>query len=113
MPRPVLMSIYGTSGGNPYFALELVRATERKEPLKIPNSLRALLGERLDDLPAETLDVLLHAAALAEPTEALLDQAHDDPRVVADGLQVAALHRVVTLDGSAIRFTHPLLASLC
>ena len=113
VPRPVLMSIYGTSGGNPYFALELVRATEREEPLKIPNSLRALLGERLDDLPAETLDVLLHAAALAEPTEALLDQAHDDPRVVADGLQVAALHRVVTLDGSAIRFTHPLLASLC
>ena len=71
---PTLREIHATSGGNPLFALELVRAlpddsTDRRSGarLVVPKSLRDLVGARISELPDETREVLLLASALADP----------------------------------------------
>lgn len=59
LPRPQLMRLHGASGGNPYFALEIVRAFEDSPTgpewgaaLPVPESLGALLRSRIDVLSA-------------------------------------------------------------
>ena len=58
-PRPVLRRIHDTSGGNPFFALELARALGRVEPpapgepLPVPDTLHELVENRLAGLPED------------------------------------------------------------
>lgn len=115
-PRPVMRRLHQTSGGNPFFALELARALARREselapgePLPIPRTLGELVRERLAELPEETLGALLAAAAHPEPTMALIDAV-----VGGDAwtrLRPAAEAQIVLLEGGQVAFTHPLLAS--
>ena len=79
----------------------------------MPESLHELLGGRLARLPAETVDVVLHAAALARPTVELVAAAHGDRERVLEALDAAVREGVVELDDSRMRFAHPLLASIC
>jgi DNA-binding CsgD family transcriptional regulator len=118
--RPELVRLQEATAGNPYFALELGRELVRtgtgllpRQPLPVPATLRALLERRLDGLPAETRPVLLGVAALARPTVDVLVAAQSDTSSVMDALDIAAREHVIELDGSRIRFTHPLLASAC
>jgi DNA-binding CsgD family transcriptional regulator len=120
LTRPELARVSEASAGNPFFALELgrelVRTATRPAPgqaLRVPESLRELLGGRLSRLPGETLDVLLQVAALARPTVELVAAAHGDGERVLRGLEAAVREGVVELDGSRVRFTHPLLTSIC
>ena len=105
--RPQLARLYAVSGGNPYFALELARNPRGG----MPESLTDLLGGRIGSLPPETAEVLLLAAALARPTEALVAAAHGDPETARGALEVAG--DVLVSDDGRLRFAHPLLASLC
>ena len=110
-PRRALAAIHRASGGNPFFALELARAAPEgagPRELRVPDSLRGLLSARLGRLPAATRDVLLDAAALARPTVELV--ARDAEAL--DALDDAVTDGIVALDGSGIRFAHPLLAAL-
>jgi DNA-binding CsgD family transcriptional regulator len=120
LTRPELSRVLETSGGNPFFALELGRELARTDTrpapgraLQIPESLHELLGGRLARLPAETVDVLLQAAALARPTVAIMARAHGDLERVRGALDEAVRERVVELDDPSLRFAHPLLASIC
>ena len=67
-PRPTLLRIHETSGGNPFYALELARALpvdlDPTEPLPIPESLDELVGARLTALPEGTRSALALVAAL-------------------------------------------------
>ena len=108
--RPILRRLHATSGGNPFFALELARALERRggklaagEELPVPESLDELVRERLDALPDATRVLLARAAALAEPALELVGAEED--------LEAALDAGIVDLDGRFVRFTHPLLAS--
>jgi ATP/maltotriose-dependent transcriptional regulator MalT len=120
LTRPELGRVLETSGGNPFFALELgqelVRTDTRPEAgtgLPVPDSLRGLLGGRLARLPADTNEVLLHAAALARPTlELVAGAVGDEPRVL-EGLDAAAREGVIEVDDARVRFANPLLASIC
>jgi DNA-binding CsgD family transcriptional regulator len=110
LPRPVLMRLHETSGGNPFYALELARALidaggepAPDEPLPVPGNVRELVGRRLTALSASTREALLAAAASARPTRALL------PR---DALEEALDADVLVIHGEDVRFTHPLLASV-
>jgi DNA-binding CsgD family transcriptional regulator len=110
LPRPVLVRLHETSGGNPFFALELARALIASgrepapdEPLPLPASLRELVGRRLAALSSSTREALLAAAASARPTRALL------PR---DAFDEALDAEVLAVNGEQVRFTHPLLASV-
>ena len=108
------------TAGNPFFALELgrelVRTGARPAPgqaLHVPDSLRDLLGGRLARLPGETLDVLLLVSALARPTVDVVATAHGERTRVEQALDSAGAEGVVEFDGARIRFSHPLLASIC
>jgi DNA-binding CsgD family transcriptional regulator len=114
--RPILRRIHETSGGNPFFALELARALQRQrgriEPadgLPVPDELHALVGARLAGLPERTREALLVAAALSQPSLPLLEAviAEDPVRQLAPARKA----RVVWLEGETVRFAHPLLAS--
>jgi hypothetical protein len=120
LSRSDLARVQQASGGNPYFALELGRELARSEvrpaagaSLRVPESLRELLGGRLAQLPAETADVLLEISALARPTVELVASAHGNLERVREAIAVAAVEEIVVLDDSRVRFAHPLLASIC
>ena len=114
-PRPTLRRIHESSGGNPFFALELARALARLEqPLDpgerwpVPAETHELARGRLATLPAATAAALRVAAALSQPTLALVSAAvGGDPGV----LEPAVEAQIVELDGDRIRFTHPLFAT--
>src|SRR5262245_1683147 len=70
LPRPTIRRIYETSGGNPFFALEISRALARDrvqprpgELLPIPQDLEGLLRVRLATLSHAAREVLLVTAA--------------------------------------------------
>ena len=115
--RPQLRQLWETSGGNPFFALELARALRGHagaiggaEPLPVPDALHDLVRERVAILPARVLEILRVAAALASPTAPLVAAALSRAGVDGD-LDAAVEAGVVRLDGERISFTHPLLAS--
>ena len=116
-PRPTLIRLWETSSGNPFFALELASALERRggtlaagEGLPIPTKLDELLNARLDSLSAAALEVARVVAALADPTVAVVEAAvgADFESTVAEALDA----RILELDGERLRFTHPLLGSV-
>ena len=113
LPRDVLSRVHATSGGNPFYALELARALERRpEPLDpdgalpVPDTLQGLVHERLGDLPERTKDLLGVVAALSEPTLAAVEAAG-----AAEAVDDATRTGLLTADGERLRFTHPLFAS--
>jgi DNA-binding CsgD family transcriptional regulator len=114
LAAPLLRRLHQASGGNPFYALEIARDLERRggwlgpgEPLPVPERLHALVRDRLAGLPEATRDALAVAAALSQPTTALVAAATG----TRGTLQAAADAQVVELDGDRVRFTHPLLAS--
>ena len=119
LSRSMLARVREGCGGNPYFALELGRELRRAEGrtgdrgLRVPESLRELLGGRLAQLPADVADVLLEVAALARPTVELVAAADGDLSRVRNAISLAVAEEVVELDDSRVRFAHPLLASIC
>ena len=115
IPRPTLLKLHGISGGNPFFALELAHAlgTDDAErdptrPLPVPERLEELLSDRLADFSGKTRDALVLASADARLTPAQLAAAGVDPAALAPALDGG----VVELAREAVRFTHPLLASV-
>jgi DNA-binding CsgD family transcriptional regulator len=121
LSRSELLRLLDASGGNPFFALELSRELARTgarptagQALRMPEGLREVLGLRLARLPAETAEVLLTAAMAARPTVELLAAVHGGRRdEMLDALDVAVREGVVGLEGSHVRFAHPLLALAC
>jgi DNA-binding CsgD family transcriptional regulator len=117
LPRPLLVEVHEASGGNPFYALEIVRMLQRAgfsieagRPLPVPDSLHDLVDKRLAALPDESGQFLLAAAAHAHPTVSITEAASG---VGADrGLAPALNAGIVELDGERIRFTHPLLAAV-
>ena len=107
--RPTLMRLHEMSGGNPLYALEIVRGLGDDAELAVPGDLSALLRARLAVLSPRAGQVALTAAALSRPTRTLLEQIEGD---VDDELDEAATAEIVELDGDLVRFTHPLLASV-
>jgi DNA-binding CsgD family transcriptional regulator len=117
-PRRTVVRLFETSGGNPFFALEIGRALLRRgdlsafdEALPVPENLRDVVSDRLRTLSASTRGVLREAAALSQPTEAMLTTAAE-AELVEDALGQALESGIIEIVGHRIRFTHPLLASV-
>jgi DNA-binding CsgD family transcriptional regulator len=116
LPRPLLSEVHEASGGNPFYALEIVQTLSRSgvsieagKPLPVPSSLHDLVHDRLLALPGESREFLVAAAAHAQPTIAITEQASGVDRSL--GLPPALEAGVVETRGDEIRFTHPLLAA--
>ena len=117
-PRPTLVQLHETSGGNPFYALELGRALDRSgvhagagERLGVPASLTELVSARLASLPAEVREVLEPVALLSEPTVSIVEAVVSDPVTVSARLRAAEVAAILELDGERVRFSHPLLAA--
>jgi DNA-binding CsgD family transcriptional regulator len=118
LPRSTVRDIHRTSGGNPFFALELGRALAENptpprpgEPLPVPTSLRALVLNRLEMLSYEARRTLLVASAGARPTLALLHAAGRE-NADAETAQAAELGLLATEpEDTAVRFAHPLISA--
>lgn len=115
-PRPTLIRLWETSGGNPFFALELANALQRRggtlalgEELPIPSDLDELLHARIDGLSTAALETARAVAALADPTVPLVEAAVG--RGSEAGLSETLAARILELDGERLRFTHPLVGS--
>jgi DNA-binding CsgD family transcriptional regulator len=116
LPRPTLLRIWETSAGNPFFALELASALQRRggrvgpgEELPIPSNLEELVHERVDRLVAPGLEAARLVAGLADPTVRHVEAAVG--RRAETGLGDAIEARILEVDGERLRFTHPLLRS--
>ena len=113
LTRPELVRVHEIAGGNPFFALELGRAISRgafrvdNADVALPESLSALVTERLRVLPARVRNSLVAVAALAAPSVTLLEPLGAG---VVDDIELAEKQGVIELDGDRIHFTHPLLA---
>ncbi len=82
LPRPLLAEVHQAAGGNPFYALEIVRMFRRSgvsieagHPLPVPETLHELVHGRLLALPDESRDFLLAAAAHAHPTISITEDA--------------------------------------
>jgi DNA-binding CsgD family transcriptional regulator len=115
-PHRTLVRIAGTAGGNPFFALELARllpaGASVEAALALPANLRQLVEDRMAGLPKHARDVLVVAAAAGSPTVDLVTSAMDatrtDTLLTLEGATGAAL---ISVEGSRIRFAHPLYAA--
>ena len=106
--RPALHRIPRAFRRQPIFAVELARAGALSPEERLPESLDTLVRDRLTALPVATQTALAAAAALAQPTVELVGMIVDE----ADkALAAAERAHIVGLDGTGIRFAHPLLAS--
>ena len=112
--RSTMVRIAEISCGNPFYALELARAIHvgsgRAQP-SLPATLADLMRLRIGTLEGQTGDVLLAAAATANPTVELLAQVvHTTVEGVVELLNNAESKGIIAIDGNHVRFSHPLLA---
>jgi ATP/maltotriose-dependent transcriptional regulator MalT len=107
--RSAMLELATRSGGNPFYALELARdgriLDDADAPL--PQSLEALLADRLGNAPRDVRDALLVAAAHRNPRPELLEAAG----IAGDTVQRAVDMNLLVPAGDLLRFSHPLIAS--
>ena len=112
-PRGVMLRLIETSGGNPFYALELARglaaegAIDPTEPFPVPESLDRLVTAHVEQLDRATREALLVVAAHGRPTTALLRASGIAPEL----LDAAVATGSVEISKGVARFSHPLLAS--
>jgi DNA-binding CsgD family transcriptional regulator/tetratricopeptide (TPR) repeat protein len=119
LARPALLQLYRVSAGNPFLALEIARALQRREvtlvpgqPFPVPQNLRELVRDRLEHLPADARETGVVVAALAQPTVERVETALAAAGARAAGLSEALAAGIVEIENGRVRFTHPLLGSI-
>ena len=115
-PRPTLARLLRTSGGNPFFALEILRSLGDEMPstaaeLPIPGSLRELVAERLAALPPAAREAVLASFALSRPAPAAIESALRAARRSQSGLAAAVEADALELRHGLVQLRHPLIGS--
>ena len=110
LPRPALVRVAETSGGNPLFALELARVLAASGLAagdllpRLPPTLTAALSERVGRLSAEGQRSVLAVALASQPTVALLRDVGARP-----GLEEAERARLLVVSAGRVDLDHPLV----
>jgi DNA-binding CsgD family transcriptional regulator len=112
--RPALRRIEAESGGNPFIALEIAQSLQRRGVIRVsadtrlvPDTVEALVRERLGELSQDALDVLPVVALLGDATVERVLGLVD----ASAGLDAAVSAGVLEIEGSRLRFSHPLVAA--
>jgi DNA-binding CsgD family transcriptional regulator len=112
--RPTMVQIAEISGGNPFFALELARAIDAGSTAirpVMPATLADLMRLRIGHMDRDARRVLLATASLADATVDLLAGLTDTTvEQVRQLLDEPKSKGIITIDGDAVRFAHPLMA---
>jgi DNA-binding CsgD family transcriptional regulator len=113
-PRPTMLHIHQTSGGNPFYAIELARVIvdgAGNGGDALPRSLADLVNHRIDGVGDASELALLASSCLAMPTVDLVAPAvGTDVGGLVETLEAAEAQGIISLDGNRIRFGHPILA---
>jgi DNA-binding CsgD family transcriptional regulator len=120
LSAPQLARLHELTAGNPFYLLELGTEFARTgapagpgHGFHVPRNLTELLAARLGRLAGWTRELLLAVAASPRSTVEVLEEAFGDRSRVHEGLERATRAGVLELEGSRVRFAHPLLASVC
>ena len=114
LPRPALRRVHEVSAGNPLYALEIVRdmtlrrAKGLSEPSRVPPTLVELVDSRLTghSRPVQCLLAVVAAAGRATVPQIAEATSSDIEPALSEALDAG----VLVVDGSEVRFAHPLLA---
>lgn len=112
-PRPTMLRVHETSGGNPLYAIELARWIDDGQGGRevLPQSLTELVSRRIDGFDEGTETALFASSCLAAPTVDLVARAiGTDARRLVEMLEPAEREGIIGLDGHGVRFAHPILA---
>lgn len=113
IPRPTMVRIHEISGGKPFFALELGRASDADSTLddaSLPHSVVDLVRSRIEGLRPQVRHILLAAACAGTATIQLVAEANGSDEKHALALVEDAESRgILAIDGNRLRFTHPIL----
>jgi DNA-binding NarL/FixJ family response regulator len=110
--RQLLRRIFGTTLGNPLFALEVGRMLAERGPpgigedIPVPDTVEELLGTRVERL-SDPVRRLLLAVALSADLHVSELEAIAEPSALED----AVAGGVLLVDGDRVRPSHPLLAA--
>ena len=113
LPRPRLIELERTCGGNPLFALGIVQAAVRSgrlaaaDPFVVPKRIADLFRAGLDQLGDAGHHALLVAASAGVISADALEAATGG----AQGIREALVAGCIELDGERVRLRHPLLAA--
>jgi tetratricopeptide (TPR) repeat protein len=114
LPRAAMVRIHEESGGNPFYALELVRMMDdrtMRTAAQLPGSLAELVRARVGGFLPEVWTVLLAASCVSAPTVELIANATGyNVEHVVGLLGEPEENGIVDIDGHRVCFTHPLLA---
>jgi DNA-binding CsgD family transcriptional regulator/tetratricopeptide (TPR) repeat protein len=116
--RRMVVRIQRATGGNPFFAVEIARslpddASASVATLPMPDRLLEVVEGRVFGLPEEAREVLLAVAALRAPTiERVITATVGTPVDARQVLDLAESQHIIRVEGSRLRFTHPLFGSV-
>ena len=115
--RTMMVRIGQAAGGNPFFALEIARSLPEGAPvsvaaLPVPDRLLELVEARILALPKRARQALLAAIGLHGPSVETVRAATDQMAAQSRrALEVAEARGIIEVEGSRLRFTHPLFAA--
>lgn len=122
--RPLLHRLHALCRGNPFYALQIVQSLLARHggvpadaDLRLPESLAAIVDERIAQTDAALRTLLLVVSALAVPTPDRLREALDGMPgpVAAEGVEPvlgrAEAAGLLAVEGDRLVFAHPLFAS--
>ena len=104
--------IHARSDGNPFFAIELVRALQAGgDVARLPETVRQAVRGRLERLPAASRSLLDAAAVIGRDFDAALLAAvvEEEPAAVLAGLEPVLAARLATESAGVYRFQHDLV----
>ena len=120
-PASFVDAVHTRSDGNPLFVVEVGEMLAQRNPdisvtragfhFRVPNSLRDVIADRLDDLPGRSVALLGIAAVLGRDFEltALAELAQQSERATARALEPAESAGVITVERPrSYVFTHAL-----
>lgn len=115
LPRSTLLRLQRTAGGNPFYAIEILRSAlneygraPSEDVLAVPQDIETLLRERLSPLSAAARNAALLCSAASHPTTRTIAAAAGS----GDGIAEAVNGSLLRVKGQRLRFDHPLLASV-